>query len=89
MPGHGRARAHQGWAGENSDFFSILLRDFLWEVAKFVKMQFFDMLHHVMGEIDLHRCFQLRCKAFHQSEGQLILPEQMAVAIHKIQIEAS
>jgi hypothetical protein len=37
-----------------------------------------------MDEIDLHGCFELRCRAFHQREGQFILPELMAIVIHEI-----
>ena len=58
------------------------------EVAECIQTQFFDMLHHMLCEIDLYGCFQRRGCTFHQREGQLILPEQTAVAIHQIQIEA-
>ena len=34
------------------------LGEFLRQVAEFIKAQCFDMLHYVVGEIDLHGCFQ-------------------------------
>lgn len=65
------------------------LEGFTRQVAEFVKVQLFHMLHHVMDEIGLQGCFQLLRGAFHQRERELIFPKQMAVAIHKIQIETS
>src|SRR5580765_7878521 len=86
---HGERWVSAFLAGEDDCFLRSLVTGFLRQVAKFIKAQFLDMLHHVIAEIGLHGCFLLRCGTFYQREGQFILPEQMAVTIHEVQIEAS
>ncbi len=77
----------RGLAGENAYLFRDPIHSFLRQVAKFIKAQCVDMLHHVIAKIGLHGYFLRRCETFRQHEWQFILPEQMTVASYQIYIE--